>query len=221
MSTSSCMLCRCFKLRSFVAYIKSKFRHILCCSCSCNSTNGEHDPEPNYLKMILVFIMAVMATMTANLSQASASTPYELEVLAETNKMRKAHGLKDLAIQDKLRNAARNQSNEMCKQAKLSHDVKYSLDNRMKHSGYQYQSYAENIATAPSGIAAVQQWMNSEGHKKNILNPHFKHIGIGISLQKDGKGNYFYTQIFGQPKHNNNNNNNVKNKTMSKGKSKK
>ncbi|MDD3297646.1 MAG: CAP domain-containing protein, partial [Firmicutes bacterium] len=59
----------------------------------------------------------------------------------------------------------------------------------MKDFGITYRSAAENIAKTSSVDRAHTGFMNSEGHRKNILTPGFTHIGVGIS------GNY-YTEMF-------------------------
>ena len=62
----------------------------------------------------------------------------------------------------------------------------------MKNFGISYKSAAENIAKGQKTPAAVvNAWMNSSGHRKNILNAGFTHIGVGYA---DG-GNY-WTQMF-------------------------
>ena len=59
----------------------------------------------------------------------------------------------------------------------------------MKKFGIQYRSAAENIARTSSVESAHNGFMNSEGHRNNIMNPRFTHIGIGIY-------NGYYTQMF-------------------------
>jgi uncharacterized YkwD family protein len=64
----------------------------------------------------------------------------------------------------------------------------------MKDYGITYMYAGENLAINSDAEKAHNAWMNSEGHRKNILNPDFTEIGIG--LYPKGNGSYAYTQMF-------------------------
>jgi len=64
----------------------------------------------------------------------------------------------------------------------------------MKTYGVSYMYAGENLAINSDADRAHTAWMNSEGHKKNILNPDFTELGIG--LYPKGNGSYAYTQMF-------------------------
>lgn len=60
-----------------------------------------------------------------------------------------------------------------------------------------YFSAAENIACGYGTAAETfQQWMNSDGHKKNILNPHMTHIGIGVVYDSESDYGWYWQQMF-------------------------
>ncbi|MEX2981462.1 sigma-70 family RNA polymerase sigma factor [Streptomyces sp. C36] len=66
---------------------------------------------------------------------------------------------------------------------------------RITAAGYQWSTYGENIAYGQQTPASVMDsWMNSDGHRKNILNCSFKEIGIGINKAPGGPR---WTQVFG------------------------
>jgi uncharacterized protein YkwD len=66
---------------------------------------------------------------------------------------------------------------------------------RMERAGYSYRQAGENIAFGPTAADAVmQQWMSSDGHCANIMNPDFVHSGIGYHAE--GR---LWTQVFGTP----------------------
>ncbi|RMI30185.1 CAP domain-containing protein [Nocardia stercoris] len=68
---------------------------------------------------------------------------------------------------------------------------------RIAAAGYTWQAYGENIAQGQADAnAVVTAWMNSPGHRANILNCGFTQIGIGIA---DGSGGPWWTQDFGTP----------------------
>jgi len=50
----------------------------------------------------------------------------------------------------------------------------------MRAAGISYRTAGENIAGNPSAAGAMRAWMNSPGHRANILNPNFTRIGIGV-----------------------------------------
>jgi uncharacterized protein YkwD len=63
--------------------------------------------------------------------------------------------------------------------------------------GYTYATIGENIAyNYPGAPEVVTGWMNSAGHKANILNPGFTEIGIAIAANSEGE--LYYCQVFGK-----------------------
>ena len=65
----------------------------------------------------------------------------------------------------------------------------------MKSFGINYRSAGENIAAGQTTAESVMKsWMNSPGHKKNILSPNFTHIGVGYA--KGGSYGHYWTQQF-------------------------
>jgi len=66
-----------------------------------------------------------------------------------------------------------------------------SVGTRITREGYDWSTVGENVAQGhSSNSAVVKGWMNSAGHRKNILNPLYKEMGFGVT-------NRFYTQTFG------------------------
>ena len=73
-----------------------------------------------------------------------------------------------------------------------------SAGDRIDRVGYAWRSFAENAATGQySPAEVVEGWMNSPGHRANILNPKLEEIGIGFSL--DTNGSTYWIQKFGTP----------------------
>jgi uncharacterized protein YkwD len=70
------------------------------------------------------------------------------------------------------------------------------MGDRIQNAGYLFSSAGENVAYGFGDAAAVMSgWMNSEGHRQNILNPNYKEIGIGYAQGADGRP--YWTQDFG------------------------
>src|SRR5690606_20033310 len=120
------------------------------------------------------------------------------EVVALTNAERAAAGCDDLRTDERLREAARRHSEDMAANDYFSHT---SLDgrspfDRMRDAGYP-NGAAENIAMGYRSPQAVMEgWMNSEGHRNNILNCGLTAIGVGLAY--DSGGRPYWTQKFGR-----------------------
>jgi uncharacterized protein YkwD len=108
------------------------------------------------------------------------------------NNERAAHGLRPLRLDRKLSRAARGHSRDMVAKRYFAHDSRSgaSFSSRIKRAGWMRGRRAwtvgENIGwgegTSASPRAMVSAWMHSAGHRANILERHFRLIGIGIAL---------------------------------------
>ncbi len=126
--------------------------------------------------------------------QPGSISNIEQQVLTLTNQERAKSGLKPLATDALLMNSAREKSADMSKNNYFSHTSPTlgSPFDQMKAKGIQYKAAAENIAMGQKTAAeVVKGWMESPGHRANIMNGNYTHIGIGY----DAKGNY-WTQQF-------------------------
>ncbi len=118
----------------------------------------------------------------------------EQEVLNLTNAERQKAGLAPLQFDQKLMESARAKSKDMSVNNYFAHTSPTygSPFDQMKSFGVTYRAAAENIANGQrSAQDVVREWMDSPGHRQNILTPNFTHIGIGY----DENGNY-WTQQF-------------------------
>ena len=124
----------------------------------------------------------------------SSVTGYEQEVIRLVNAERAKHGLKPLTYDWELSRVARYKSQDMKDNGYFSHTspVYGTPFQMMKSFGIKYRSAGENIARGQrTPQAVVNAWMNSSGHRANILNSSFTHIGVGYVAD----GNY-WTQMF-------------------------
>lgn len=125
---------------------------------------------------------------------SSAVTAYEEEVIRLVNAERAKNGLSALTYDWELSRIARYKSEDMRKNNYFSHTSPTygSPFNMLKSFGVSYKSAGENIAKGyKTPAAVVEGWMNSSGHRANILNKSFTHIGVGYVAD----GNY-WTQLF-------------------------
>ena len=125
---------------------------------------------------------------------SSSTTAYEAEVVRLVNQRRAEHGLKPLTQDWQLSRVARYKSQDMKDLGYFSHTSPTygSPFQMMKSFGISYRTAGENIAKGyASPEAVVNAWMNSPGHRANILNSTYTHIGVGFV----SSGNY-WTQMF-------------------------
>lgn len=127
-------------------------------------------------------------------TEDSSVRSYEQEVIRLVNEERSKNGLKPLTYDWELGRVARYKSQDMKDNRYFSHTspVYGSPFQMMKSFGIKYRSAGENIARGQrTPQAVVNAWMNSSGHRANILNASFTHIGVGYVAD----GNY-WTQMF-------------------------
>lgn len=107
---------------------------------------------------------------------------YEQQVLDLTNAERAKEGLKPLAIDMPLMDSAEQKSADMASNGYFDHNSPTlgSPFDQMKANGISYRSAGENIAMGQrTPEEVVKAWMESPGHRANIMKPNFTHIGIG------------------------------------------
>ncbi|WP_455755117.1 CAP domain-containing protein [Streptomyces olivaceoviridis] len=126
-----------------------------------------------------------------------APTGTVAQVVALVNKERAAAGCGPVAEDPRLDKAAQGHSDDMAARGFFDHTDPDGdgPGERITAAGYRWSTYGENIAKGQQTPQAVMDsWMNSPGHRANILNCAFKDIGVGVH---DGSGGPWWTQAFG------------------------
>jgi len=126
----------------------------------------------------------------------SSLTADELEVFNLVNEQRVKNGLSALNIDNELQNVARVKAKDMVNNNYFAHNSPtYGTPfQMMKSFGISYKTAGENIAGNSSNSGAVTAWMNSEGHRANILNNNYNYTGVAVvNSPKYGK---IYVQMF-------------------------
>lgn len=126
--------------------------------------------------------------------KSSKEISFEKEVIRLVNEIRRGYGLSALEENESLSRVAREKSRDMADRNYFSHQSPTygSPFEMMKSFGIRYNAAGENIAkgyTSPQSV--VDGWMNSQGHRENILNSVYTQIGVGYYPY----GNY-WTQMF-------------------------
>lgn len=126
-----------------------------------------------------------------------ATKSIENQVIALTNQERAKYGLKPLKANWELSRIARYKSMDMRDRNYFSHTSPTygSPFDMIKAFGLSYRSAGENIAAGQSTPEqVVKAWMNSEGHRQNILSSNYTEIGVGYA--SGGSQRHYWTQMF-------------------------
>ena len=154
--------------------------------------------------LLIVVKVATISLLTIGPILPSLSSAISPDnVLALTNSSRQANNLSGLTMNDRLTTAATNKANDMLAKQYFAHvtpDNKQPWD-FITAAGYAYQGAGENLAVGFLDAESLENgWMNSPGHRANILNSNFKEIGIGIAQgQFQGQQATLVVQMFGMP----------------------
>ena len=140
------------------------------------------------LGVIIIFIVFITGV---------EGSDYQEVILEITNRSRIENGMKPLKINKTLNEIAIVKAEDMAKEGVLSHNSeRYGMTfNLIKKEGIRYNAAAENIARGhdtPEFVA--QRWLESKGHRENILNSNFDETGIGLA--QDKKGKKYWVQLF-------------------------
>jgi uncharacterized protein YkwD len=134
--------------------------------------------------------------------QSPTAAEMEAAVLQRINAIRQQQDLKPLKNNERLAQVARNYSQQMARDDFFSHTGSDGSTpaKRVRAGGINYSVVGENLfksTNAPQPVPlAVKGWMESPGHRENILRPVFTETGIGV--WRDGN-TYYITQLFLRP----------------------
>ncbi|MGC4750403.1 CAP domain-containing protein [Micromonospora sp. DT201] len=169
---------------------------------AANMTTAPHQMRPHEAEEDDDYLFSSGGTAHTRSAQPAVSigrdtyrTHLENTVVHLTNQVRAKAGVPPLKLNELLRQAARSHSTDMARRGFFSHidpDGGTPFD-RMRSHGYA-QPGAENVAMGQSRPhEVIHAWLNSPGHRANILNPEFSVIGVGLHLD----GGPWWTQNFG------------------------
>ncbi|SDF17667.1 CAP domain-containing protein [Sporomusa acidovorans] len=138
-------------------------------------------------------------TTTTTNSNSNNVTALEQQAVDLLNADRKANGLPALQADSRVTTLARNYAQDMINRNYFSHynPEGQSPFDRLKQAGISYSAAGENIAVNQSIEKAETAFMNSSGHRANILNSSYTKVGIGVAYDKSG--NIYIVQDFIKP----------------------
>ena len=123
---------------------------------------------------------------------SSASTPNSVspgvssqaqQVVDLVNAERAKAGCGKVSVDDNLMLAAQRHIQDQADHQNMSHTGSDGSDagDRIERVGYSWRTYGENVAwTQKTPAAVMDAWMNSSGHRANIMNPSVRHLGVGV-----------------------------------------
>lgn len=134
----------------------------------------------------------------------------EQAALALVNQARAQAGCGPLQMEQRLTKAAAGHAQAMAQQDFFGHNDPRGKTpmNRIRAAGYKYHAMAENIAAGnESPEKTVAQWINSAGHRKNMLNCTYRQTGLARAYDPADQPlpgqnyamNYYWVQVFGTP----------------------
>jgi uncharacterized protein YkwD len=133
------------------------------------------------------------------IARPAAAAAFSQRVLDLVNEERAEAGLAPLRNNNLLSDAAQFMANDMSTSGQFSHvDSRgRSVGSRMTEHGYSWRNAAENIAMGQqSPEEVVQGWLNSPGHRRNLLNASYADLGFGLA--RSSRGHYIWVQVFGR-----------------------
>ena len=136
-------------------------------------------------------------TSNDNQTTTGSFLSFQKEVTRLVNVERSKRGLSELSFNTQLSNVATIKSQDMINKNYFDHTSPTygSPFDMMKQFNISYRTAGENIAMGQRTPAeVVNSWMNSSGHRANILNANFTDIGIGVA--KSSNGTLYWTQMF-------------------------
>jgi uncharacterized protein YkwD len=154
---------------------------------------------PRACLLALVLLPGIVHAQDAKLSEV------EKALVELVNKEREKEKLPRLTVHPLLVKAAWAHCENMARQEKFSHELDgKTVGARVTDAGYDYRSVGENIARAPVETGddppapppadIHKNWMESKGHKANVLGERYREVGVRVVKSK--KGTYYYAMVF-------------------------
>ena len=142
-----------------------------------------------------VLIVGLAVAGVACAPPGSPGSGYTGDVVGAVNQDRAAAGLRPMAWDNQLGDYARSWANHLAATGSLVHTDLAALVRLPYMTAW--WTMGENLLVGPgmSGAAAEDVWMNSAGHRANILNPSFNFIGVASA--RDSSGRWWYVAEFG------------------------
>jgi uncharacterized protein YkwD len=134
--------------------------------------------------------------LTQTPTPGAAETDFLQELLELVNDERAAVGAAPVTLSPQLTEAAQRHAEDMANNTFLSHfgSDGSTMQTRIEAADYNWSAIGENIAMGQTSPEAVMEsWMDSSGHRQNILNPNYSELGLGYAEAANGP---YWVQVF-------------------------
>jgi len=132
---------------------------------------------PKTQKVLVAFLTAFLLSCVVGTAGASRLTASETSLLTVINATRASHGLAPLRIDHRLQRTARSHSADMLRRQYFAHGA---FTARVRSSGAAGPVFGEDLAWGPMSASwVVTAWLNSPEHRRILLRPGFRRIGVG------------------------------------------
>ena len=165
---------------------------------------GMPDQRQRFWVTTVILIVGVWSTSVRSAvpgARLEVPSSVAVEVVDLTNVERTRQGRRVHANQ-RLMRAAQIHAEQMARAGQMAHDLPGAAyphsEDRLAAAKYRWTAYGENVAMGQSSAAhALDSWMHSPGHRKNILNPVYTELGVGYAIDRAGRP--YYVQVFATP----------------------
>ena len=145
------------------------------------------------MKKFLFGVVALLIFFAGSVN-VNAQENFAEEVLALVNVERAKVGARPLVLVEDLQRSAAIRAHELLQDFSHTRPDGSDCFTAMERHG---RSCGENIAAGQATPeAVVDSWMNSDGHRENILNPEYREMGIGYVYSEDSHYNHYWVQLF-------------------------
>lgn len=188
---------------------KEKVSQANTCIFVCSPVSIMKKQHPDHIRKIIALCTAIALPVLSVLSPVekitgqpavcvqtaqAKSNNQTKQVVTIINKKRKANGAKAVKSDAKLQKAAQKRAKELVKKFDHTRPNGKNCFTVLKEYKISYGTCGENIAMGqPNAKRVMKDWMNSSGHRANILNKSFKRVGVGL-YKKSGR--CYWVQIF-------------------------
>lgn len=163
--------------------------------------HGARGPEVGALFLVDVGRPRTAAAQTKDVEPRSLEEARE-ELLRRVNLLRRAHGVPEVRGDPALDLVAQRYSERMAREGFFTHVAPdgSDLEARLKSAGYRHQGAGENLGLASGPLAAHFGIEQSPGHRRNLLDPRHRALGIGIALrERQGRTEALVTEVLAAP----------------------
>jgi len=147
-------------------------------------------------------VIALLLPLSGRIADAAAQEPrWQSDLLLQVNAARAAHGLQQVRWNAKLAEAAAAHGADLQSCGKLAHEGCDGniLPQRASRAGYAFRRITENLALCACDAAAVvKAWLQSDGHRRNLLDPNVTEMGADTRLDKADLRRQQWVQVFGR-----------------------